>query len=290
MPATFLAYSMTAICIPRQMPKYGALDPALTEAARDDDTVSLAEDIIDVLRSDTFRVDPLDFDRRALIVTCVTERFGYAEISVVQFDILADKADLDDSLARFDALDHMLPVAQIRLVRFQIQLAAYDVGEVRLFKHQGRFIQYGQGEILDHAVRPNVAEAGDLIENSLVGDRFIGTKDDDIGRHAEALQFFDGVLGRLAFMLAGGFEIRHEGHMDIQAVVLAYLVTNLSDRLDEGLALDIADRAADLGDDDVCISFFADAVDEALDLVRDMRDHLYRLAEILAVTLLVEHV
>ena len=91
-------------------------------------------------------------------------------------------------------------------------------------------------------------------------------------------------------MLARRFEIRHEGHMDIQAVVLAYLVTDLSDRLDEGLALDIADRAADLGDDDVRISLFAYAVDEALDLVRDMRNHLYRFAEILAVTLLVEYV
>ena len=164
-----------------------ALDPALTEAARDDDAVSLAEDMIDVLRSDTFRVDPLDLNRRALIVARMTECFGYAEISVVQLHILAHQTDLDCSFTRLDTIDHVLPVAQIGLVGFQIQLAAYDIGEVRLLEHQGRFIQHGQGEILDHAVRPYVAEACDLIENSLVGDRLIGTQDDDIGRYAEAL-------------------------------------------------------------------------------------------------------
>ena len=91
-------------------------------------------------------------------------------------------------------------------------------------------------------------------------------------------------------MLTGRFEIGDEGHMDVQTVILADLVSDLSDRFNKRLALDVADGAADLGDDYVRVGLFADAVDEALDLIRDMRDHLHRLAEILAVTLLIEHI
>ena len=42
--------------------------------------------------------------------------------------------------------------------------------------------------------------------------------------------------------------IRHERAVDVHHVVAADLVAELADRLEEGQALDVADRAADLGD------------------------------------------
>ena len=124
----------------------------------------------------------------------------------------------------------------------------------------------------------------------VVGQGRVHAGDDDVGRDAHALQFLDRMLGGLGLELAGAGDVRHEGDVDKAAVAPARLHRDLADRLDEGLAFDVADGAADLGDDDVRAALLADAVDEGLDLARDVRDDLHRLAEIFAVALLVEHV
>ena len=76
--------------------------------------------------------------------------------------------------------------------------------------------------------------------------------------------------------------------MDDEDVVTADLVTDLADRLQEGQRLDVADRAADLGDDDVDL-VGRHAADAVLDLVGDVRDDLHGVAEVLAAPLLGDH-
>jgi hypothetical protein len=79
----------------------------------------------------------------------------------------------------------------------------------------------------------------------------------------------------------------HEG-----SVVAAELQAHLAHRLEEGQRLDVAHRAADLDDGDVHRvgrAAAGAALDEVLDLVGDVRDHLHRLAEVVAAALLVEH-
>ena len=78
--------------------------------------------------------------------------------------------------------------------------------------------------------------------------------------------------------------------MDEQAVAPADLGRHLTDGLEEGLGLNVARRAADLGDDHIRRGLFADRVDERLDLVGDVRDDLHGLAQVFARALLVEHV
>ena len=75
----------------------------------------------------------------------------------------------------------------------------------------------------------------------------------------------------------------HEEH-----VLAAELVAHLARRLDERLRLDVADRAADLGDDDVGLRASSAGLQAhpALDLVGDVRDHLHGVAEVLAAALL----
>lgn len=73
-------------------------------------------------------------------------------------------------------------------------------------------------------------------------------------------------------------------------VFLTDLERNLTNGFEKRLAFDIACRAADLGDDDVCIRLVADAVNEALDLVRDVRNDLNGLAKVLAAAFLIEDV
>ena len=59
----------------------------------------------------------------------------------------------------------------------------------------------------------------------------------------------------------------------------------LADRLEERQRLDVADRAADLGDDDVDVLRLGEQLDALLDLVGDVRDDLDGAAEVVAAAL-----
>ena len=69
-------------------------------------------------------------------------------------------------------------------------------------------------------------------------------------------------------------------------MVARQVVAELADRLEERQALDVADRAADLAEDEI-VALVALA-DEFLDRVGDVRDHLDGGAEIVAAPLLGE--
>src|SRR5918996_1573807 len=57
---------------------------------------------------------------------------------------------------------------------------------------------------------------------------------------------------------------------------------------EERQRLDVADRAADLGDDDVDVVGLGDQADAVLDLVGDVRDDLHGAAEVVAAALLAD--
>ena len=59
------------------------------------------------------------------------------------------------------------------------------------------------------------------------------------------------MLRRLGLQLAGGADVRHERQVDVERVVAADVLAELADGLEERQALDVADRAADLDEDDV---------------------------------------
>ena len=90
-----------------------------------------------------------------------------------------------------------------------------------------------------------------------------------------------------------GAEVRHQRHVQEEAVVAAHVVADLPGGLEERLRLDVADRAADLGDHDVgrvAVGVgFGHRQDAALDLVGDVRDHLHGVAEVLAAAFLGDH-
>ena len=75
--------------------------------------------------------------------------------------------------------------------------------------------------------------------------------DDDVGLDTPAAQLGHRVLGGLGLLLARGPEVGHQGEVDVADVVPADVAAELADGLDEGDDLDVADRAADLDDDDV---------------------------------------
>src|SRR5271169_6092417 len=65
------------------------------------------------------------------------------------------------------------------------------------------------------------------------------------------------------------------------------LVAELADRLEEGEALDVADRAADLAENEILIVEIS--LDELLDRVGDVGNDLYRRPEIFAAPFAADH-
>ena len=266
-----------------------AVDAASAEAAGHDDAIQTAQERVAVFRRQVLGIDPVDVDVRAQRVARMAHGFGYGEVGVVQLHILAHQPDLHHMLARLDALDHLRPLGQLRLGRVDMQLTADDLGKRRLFQHQRRFVEVGQGDVFNYTVGLDVAEHRDLLENGGL-QRLIAAQHDDIGIDAHALQLLHGMLGGLGFVLVRAAQERHQRYMDEQAVFAADLQRNLAHGFNEGLGFDVADRAADLSNDHVGARLLAHAVYEILDLVCDVRNDLHRGTQIFAAALLVEHV
>ena len=76
--------------------------------------------------------------------------------------------------------------------------------------------------------------------------------------------------------------------MQEEAVVAADVVAHLAGGLEERKRLDVADGAADLGDDDVHV-WACHRPHALLDLIGDMRDHLHGVSEIVPAPLLGDH-
>ena len=77
--------------------------------------------------------------------------------------------------------------------------------------------------------------------------------------------------------------------MDEQAAPAPDVDGELADRLEERQRLDVADRAADLGDHEVDVARLGDQRDPLLDLVGDVRHDLDRAAEVVAAALAADH-
>ncbi len=103
----------------------------------------------------------------------------------------------------------------------------------------------------------------EILRKMLVIDRLIAAQDNDVREMPIPCSSFTECWVGFDLGSPGAVEVRHKRDMNEQAVAAADLSRNLTDGLEKRLALDIAGRAADLGDDDVCIRLVADAVNES---------------------------
>ena len=78
--------------------------------------------------------------------------------------------------------------------------------------------------------------------------------------------------------------------MDRERAVARLLVAHLANCLEEGLALDVADRAADFHNQDIHAGALGQATDALLDQVGDVGHGLDRPAQIVAATLTLDHI
>ena len=89
------------------------------------------------------------------------------------------------------------------------------------------------------------------------------------------------VLGGLGLVLARRCDVGHQRHVHVADISVAGIKPELSDGLEKREDLNIADRAADLGDDHVN-RFTGEHPDTTLNLVGDVWNDLHRAAQILA--------
>jgi hypothetical protein len=139
----------------------------------------------------------------------------------------------------------------------------------------------------DHRLLADVAEQADLFA-LLLRDRMFGPADEDVGRDPDGAEFLDRVLRGLGLQLARRRQIGQQRQMHEDALPARLVLGELADRLEERQPFDVAHGAADLAEHEIDL-ILADA-DEILDLVGHMRDHLDRLAEVVAAPLLLQHV
>ena len=74
-------------------------------------------------------------------------------------------------------------LAEVGLRLIDAELAAHDVGKPLALEHEGRLVEVGQREVLDHAVSLDVAEQGYLAEYPFI-EGAVAAQDDDVGADA----------------------------------------------------------------------------------------------------------
>ena len=200
---------------------------------------------------------------------------------------LPDEGDLEDRLGRLDPVDQGPPAGEVGLdLRVaEAELADDEPPEARGLEHERDLVDRVGGLGRDDGLDVDVGEQGDLLAD-LVGDRVVGAQHDHVRLDADAAQLLDGVLGGLRLELARGGQRGEQRDVDVQDVGPPDVLAHLADGLEERQRLDVADRAADLDDDDVRVALAGDAHDALLDLVRDVRDDLDGAAEVVAAALL----
>ena len=270
--------------------QHHALHAAAAEAAGHQHAVRGGEALRHILRRQRLGVHPVELHLRAQFIAGVVQRLHHGEIGVVQLHILAHQRHAHALRAAVDALHQRLPRGEVRRGHIQLKIAAHRLCQPLALEHQRRGVEAGQRDVLDHAPALHIAEAGDLVEHAALRDGLVAAQDNDIRRDAQALQLFHRVLCGLCLVLAGGLQIGHERDVDIERVAAPLFPSYLAYGLQEGLGLDVAHRAAYFRYHHVRARLGAQAVDEFLDLVRDVGDDLHRAAEIFPPPLLVQHV
>ena len=229
----------------------------------------------------------MNFDARVAGRARVEERLNDAQIGVVQADVFADERDAHMTVHAVDLVDQRAPLGHVRFTAVKVQLAAHHAAKALVLKQQRHLVERGRRCVLDDAVGLHVAEERNLAAD-VVCDGLIRAHDENVRLDALAQEFLDRVLRGLALELAAAGDGHDERHMDEEHIFAPALGRDLTDGLQKRLALDVADRAADLGDGNVGLAV-VHVVNAALDLIGHMRDDLHRAAKITALTLAVEN-
>src|SRR6266446_1801236 len=134
----------------------------------------------------------------------------------------------------------------------------------------------------DDAGLRNVAEQRDFLLQ-FRGNVMVAAAKQNVRLNPDAQHFFYAVLRGLGFQFTGGGDERHQRDVHKERILRAHFQAHLADGFEEGKRLDVANRAANLDDNNV--DAFGNFPDGRLDLVSDVRDYLDGFAEVITAAL-----
>ncbi len=218
----------------------------------------------------------------------MAQRLGDRQIGVLELHVLADERDPHGARGALGAFDRLLPAAQVRWRRLHPELLEDEVVDALFAVVQRDLVDVVDVVRGDDRLHRQAREQRDLLAD-LRRERAFGAAHQHVRRDPDAAQLVDGVLRRLRLQLSRVTDVGHEREVDEQAAAAPDVDRELADRLEERQRLDVADRAADLGDHEVDVARLGDQRDPLLDLVGDVRDDLHRPAEVVAAALAANH-
>jgi hypothetical protein len=103
----------------------------------------------------------------------------------------------------------------------------------------------------------------------------LGSADNNVRLNSDFSKFRDRLLGWFGFDFSCGFHHWKEGDVNEADVFRANFECELAERFKEKVALDIANRSANLGNYNIRITIFLSGyLESSFNLVRDMGDEL----------------
>ena len=265
------------------------LSAAVAKATGDEDALEAFEVGFGPGFFNALGIDADDLDLGVVGGSGVGEGFVDAFVGVLKLDVLSDDSEADVMGGMDDALDKLAPAGEVGLGGVgDVEDAADHVVEPFFVELDGDLVD-GVLDIanLDDALDGDVAEEGDFLPD-IFFQWHLGTAEDDLGANPDLAKLGDALLGGLGLQLTCGADVGDEGGVDEEDVSVADLLTELTYGFEEGQALDVADGAADLGDDDVAGHLVGDGVDAGLDLVGDMGNDLDGAALVFSSTFFLE--
>src|SRR5687768_624287 len=175
--------------------------------------------------------DPVDVYADVVRDPAMDERFLYALVAVDEVGVLADDGDLHALAGRDDALDHVLPVREIRRGALDAELLQDLVVESLVAERERDLVDGRYVGRFDHRPELHVAEERDLALD-LVRDGTLGANDEDVGLDSDLHQLAHRVLRRLGLELSRGGDVRDERQMHEDRVLAPDVVTELADGLE----------------------------------------------------------
>ena len=261
-----------------------ALRAARPEAARDQDAVHALEVVRGIGALENLALDPVELDAHLVGHPAVGQRLDQRLIGVLEPGVFAHDRDRHLALGIVIGLGDVVPAAHVGLGRGLDaeggQHLAVEAGGVIERRHvvDRTGVARFDNRALAHVAKE--AKLAPLLARNLA----IAAAEQDVRLDADRAQFLDRVLRRLGLELARRRDEGQEREVDGDDKPSRQVIAELPDRLEERQALDVADRAADLDQDE--IHALVALEDEFLDRVGDMRDHLHRRAEEIAAPLL----
>ena len=213
----------------------------------------------------------------------VQQGFFQALVGIFVLHILADQPDFHLILGVLQPLQHAGPAPQIAVVRrFQLHQAQDGLVDPLFGENQRHFVHRRHVPGRDHRIHVHVAEQRDLLLH-FMRQRAFGAAQQHIRLNADGPQFLHAMLGRLRFEFLRGRDPRHQGHVQEQRILAAKFVPQLADGFEKRERFDVAHGPSDF--DDRHIHAMGHLVRRGLDLVRHVRNHLHRFAQVIAAPL-----